>query len=83
MPHEANLQFYFTIPNNLPCKHNTSACGAGDSLWAGWATNFFIWNHCFDIGIMYPFAYSLPPLQVFVTIIILSMGGDCFTLYQS
>ena len=56
MSHETYLQLYFTIPNNLPCKQNTSAHSAGDSLWEGWATNF-LWNHCFDIGIMYPFAF--------------------------
>ena len=45
----------FMIPNNLPCRQDTSIHRAGDSLLEGWATDF-LWNLCFDIGIMYPFA---------------------------
>ena len=67
MSQEAYLQLYSAIPDNLPCRQNTSAHGARDSLWEGWVNNY-LWNHCFDIGIMYPFAYLLPPLQVLVTI---------------
>ena len=63
MSHETYLQLYLTIPNNLPCRHKTSAHRAGDSLWEAWATNF-LWNHCFDIGIMYALAYQLPAVLV-------------------
>ena len=42
MSQEAYLQLYFTIPDNLPRRQNTSAHRAGDSLWEGWVTNLFV-----------------------------------------
>ena len=70
------------IPINLHSKQNTSAHRAGDFLLESWIYDY-LWNHCFDIGIMYPFAYQLPPLQILVLVHILIMGGDFFTLRQS
>ena len=86
MSHVSYLQLYFTIPNNLPCRQNTSPHGAGDSLWEGWVTNYLC-NHRFDIGICIHLHISLHHSRYYILLIFWSCFDYgwwlCFTLRQS